>query len=566
MTPMEADIMGTITLSAANRRETMPRSRLIKPTLVAAAVATSLPVFAKLDVNAFATADTIYQTVDTEENGNRSLTTVTIAPKINATYQTRTFRGLWSSTYTHLERDNDDASQRQDYAEYSYAARWQPFENLLSFEAAGALNYQNTNSANFLITDFIANSDSLAKTRSNRLSSTLTLGQGDWIRGQGTASYSDTASERSLTNNNALDNDSYQLSGTLLNGDEAKYFIWSISGSYQNTERGQVNNGDFESRTGDGYIDTRIYGDWAIRLTARHEANQISDRDDTNSLVREFNSYGVGLTYRRAGNRYVSITANKSDSDLDNDDGETFIGLDMLWALSTRTQIAATYGRRFYGESASANISYNSKYLRTSFGYSEDVTNTSRLLANPENLGVFVCPTATTSIADCFQPNSLSYTPNASEQLIQITTQNVEFDDNIILRKSANFQAGYDFSRITLAFSWRYAEDDYLDEDRLRRTYSFGTNVAYKIGSYTNITSSINYANITGQGAEDIFRGESDNWNASIGFERELGRRLKASIDARYLKQEGDLNTGISQFGNNYTDRRLSASITYTYD
>ena len=563
---MEADIMGIITQSAANRRNTMPKRKIIKPTLVAAAVATSLPAFAKLDVNAVATAETIYQSVDTEENGNRSLTTVTVAPKVNATYQTRTFQGLWSGTYTHLERDNDDASQRQDYAEYSYSAQWEPLENLLSFQAAGALSYQNTNASNFLVTDFIANSDSLAKTRSNRLSSTLTLDQGDWIRGQGTASYSDTASERSLTNNNALDNDSYQLTGNLINGDEAKYFIWSVTGTYQNTERGQANSGDFESRTGDGYIDTRIYGDWAIRLTARHEANQISDRDDTNSIVREFNSYGAGLTYRQAENRYISITANTSDSDLEEDDNETFIGLDMQWALSTRTRVSANYGRRFYGESASADISYNSKYFRTSFRYSENVTNTSRLLANPENLGVFVCPTATTSIADCFQPNSLSYTPNADEQLVQLTSQNLEFDDNIILRKSSNFQAGYDFSRITLAFSWRYAEDDYLDEDRLRRTYSFGTNVAYKIGSYTNITSSINYANITGQGAEDVFRGESDNWNASIGLEREFGRRLKASIDARYLKQEGDLNTGISQFGNNYTDRRLSASITYTYD
>ncbi|WP_404833848.1 porin family protein [Alteromonas macleodii] len=558
--------MGIITQSAANRRDTMRKSRIIKPTLVAAAVATSLPAFAKLNVNAIATAETIYQSVDTEENGNRSLTTVTVAPKVNATYQTRTFQGLWSGTYTHLERDNDDASQRQDYAEYSYSAQWVPLENLLSFQAAGALNYQNTNSANFLVSDFIVNSDSLAKTRSNRLSSTLTLDQGDWVRGQGTASYSDTASERSLTNSNALDNDSYQLSGTLLNGDEAKYFIWSVTGTYQNTEQGQVANRDFESRTGNGYVDTRIYGDWAIRLTARHEANQISDRNDTGSLVREFNSYGAGLTYRQAENRYISITANKSDSDIEEDDGETFVGVDMQWALSTRTRIAVTYGRRFYGESASANINYNSKYLRTSFSYSENVTNTSRLLADPENLGVFVCPTSSTSIADCFQPNSLSYTPSAGEQLVQLTSQNLEFDDNIILRKSANFQAGYDFSRITLAFSWRYAEDDYLDEDRLRRTYSFGTNVAYKIGSYTNITSSINYANITGQGAEDRFRGESDNWNASIGLEREFGRRLKASIDARYLKQEGDLNTGISQFGNNYTDRRLSASITYTYD
>ena len=543
----------------------MPENRKIKLSLVAMSVATSFAAEAKFEVNALATADTIYQNVKTEENGTRSLTTLTVAPKVNATYQTRTFQGLWSGTYTHLERDNDNTSQRQDYAEYSYSAQWVPFENLLYFQAAGALNYQNTNSANILVSDFIANSGSLAKTRSNRLSSTLTLDQGGWVRGEGSASYSDTASERSLTNNNALDNDSYQLTGNLINGDEAKYFIWSVTGTYQNTQRGQANSGDFKSRTGDGYIDTRIYGDWAIRLTARHEANQISDRDDTSSLVREFNSYGAGLTYRQAENRYLSITANKSDSNLEGDDDETFIGIDMQWALSTRTQIAATYGRRFYGESASAKIGYNSKYLRTSFSYSEDVTNTSRLLANPENLGVFVCPTSITSIADCFQPDSLSYTPNAGEQLVQLTAQNIEFDDNIILRKSSNFQAGYDFSRVTLAFSWRYSEDDYLDEDRLRRTYSFGTNLAYKIGSYTNLTSSINYANITGLGAEETFRGESDNWNASIGLEREFGRRLKASIDARYLEQEGDLSAG-GQFGNSYTDRRISASITYTYD
>ncbi|WP_334050891.1 TIGR03016 family PEP-CTERM system-associated outer membrane protein [Alteromonas gracilis] len=542
----------------------MPENRKIKLSLVAMSVATSFAVQAKFEVDALANADTIYQNVKTENNGTRSLTTLIVAPKVNATYQTRTFQGLWSGTYTHLERDNDDASQRQDYAEYSYSAQWVPFENLLSFQAAGALNYQNTNSANFLVSDFIANSDSLAKTRSNRLSSTLTLDQGDWVRGQGTASYSDTASERSITNNNALNNDSYQLTGNLINGDEAKYFLWSVTGTYQNTERGQANTGDFESRTGDGFIDTRIYGDWAFRLTARHEANQISDRDDTNSLVREFNSYGAGLTYRRAENRYISITANKSDSDIEDDDGETFIGLDMQWALSTRTSIAATYGRRFYGESASATIGYNSKYLRTSFSYSEDVTNTSRLLADPENLGVFVCPSASTLIADCFQPNSLSYTPSAGEQLVQLTSQNLEFDDNIILRKSANFQAGYDFYRVTLGFSWRYSEDDYLDDDRLRRTYSFGTKLAYKIGSYTNITSSINYANITGQGIGEAFRGESDNWNASIGLSTEFGRQLRASIDVSYLDQEGDLNAG-GQFGNNYSDRRISASITYTY-
>ena len=95
MTPMEADIMDTITQSEANN---IIRSLNIKPirvSLVACAVVSSFPASAKFDLNAIATADTIYQSVDTDDEGQRSLTTLTIAPKLNATYQTKTFQGLW---------------------------------------------------------------------------------------------------------------------------------------------------------------------------------------------------------------------------------------------------------------------------------------------------------------------------------------------------------------------------------------------------------------------------------------------------------------------------------------
>jgi uncharacterized protein (PEP-CTERM system associated) len=565
MTPMEADIMDTITPSVATSFVSLINKNSFKISLLAGSIATSFHVSANLDFNLLTTAETIFQNVDTEDNGSGSLTTLTVTPKLNATYQSKKLQGIWTGSLTHLERDSDDSSQKQNYAEYSYSAQWTPYEGLLSFEAAGAINYQNTNTANFLVTDFLANSDDLAKTRSNRLSSTLTLDQGDWVRGQANASYSDTASETSQTNTSSLNNDSYQVSGSLYSGDNARNVIWNLSGSYQDTDRSQSNTGDFVSRYGSGYIDTRVLQNWAIRFTAQHEANQISDRNDTDSLVREYNSYGAGITFRQTSNRYISLTLNRSESDLEEDDEETFVGLDMQWALSSRTRIAATYGRRFYGESASANMSYNSKYFRTSLTYSEEVTNTSRLLSNPENLGVFVCPTISTSIADCFQPNSLSYVTNADEQLVQLSSQNLDFDDNIMLRKSTNFQAGYDFSRITLAFSWRYAEDDYLDEDRLRRTYSFGSTLAYKVGSYTNLTSSINYANITGQSDDGTFDGEGENWNTSIGIERSFGRSITTSLDFNYLRQEGDLNSG-GQFGSDYSDRRIVASITYIYN
>jgi uncharacterized protein (PEP-CTERM system associated) len=565
---MEADIMDIIMPSERIKR------RPFAPVISAAFTAFfffSGSALANLEVTASASAKSVFQDVDSQDNGTFSFTTLSLKPSVNASYQSRTFNGLWQGTLTHLERDQNDASREDTYGEYSYSANWAPLDELLVFQASGALNYQNAQAGNFLVSDFFTNADALAKTRSNRIGVTTTISQGDWIRGTGQASYSDVASERNALNNGfALNNDTYQLSTTLTNGDEAKFVIWKVNGSFQNTDRAQANQGEFVSRNASGFVDFHILPSWAIRVTGTHEGNQISARTDTASLVREFDSYGAGITYRQTANRFISLTANTTSSDLEDDDNETFVGLDAQWALSNRTQIAASYGRRFFGETASANISYNSKYFRTAFGYSEDVTNVSRLLANPENLGVFVCPANSGSIASCFQPNSLSYVPNADEQFVQITTQNLEFNDDIIIRKSSNFQMGYDFSRVTLGMSWRYSEDDAIDQDRLTRTYSLGATLAYLIGSYTNVNASVNYADIT-QRSDTFEDGNSENWNASLGLERTFGRALLVSVDLNYIDTSGDLLTGSGTAGNgffgaNFTDRRLTLGITYSFD
>ncbi|NDW14279.1 TIGR03016 family PEP-CTERM system-associated outer membrane protein [Alteromonas genovensis] len=533
-------------------------------------LATNLEALAGINVTANASANSVFQDINSEENGTFSFTTLSVNPNVNISYQSRTLNGLWQGKLTHLERDRNDASREDTYGEYSYSANWNPFDELLVFQVSGALNYQNAQAGNFLVSDFLTNSDALAKTRSNRIGVTSTISQGDWIRGTGQASYSDVASERNALNNGfALNNDSYQLSGTLTNGDEAKYLIWNLTGSFQSTDRAQANQGAFISRNASGFVDIHFLPNWAVRVTGTHEGNQVSARNDTSNLVREFDSYGVGITYRQSTNRFISLTANTTNSDLEDDDNETFVGLDAQWALSTRTQISATYGRRFFGETASANISYNSKYFRTAFGYSEDVTNVSRLLANPENLGVFVCPANSLTIASCFQPNSLSYIPNADEQFVQLTTQNLEFNDNVIIRKSSNFQIGYNFSRVTIGMSLRYSEDDALDQDRLTRTYSLGSTLVYRLGSYTNINASVNYADIA-QRSETIEGGNSENWNASLGLERAFGRALAATLDLNYIDRSGDLinggGGGNGAFGANYTDRRLTLGITYTFD
>lgn len=563
---MEVDIMDTI----MPREQTKPnRQQLLTSwgVLLGTSLFCSSNALAELKVTGKAEAEYIFQDIESESEGQLSLNSLQLTPSLNASLDTRTFSGFWSGSVTHLERDKIDDSRTDTFEEYSYSASWQPFERFFLFEAQGALNYQNTNANNYLVSDFLNNSDSLSKTRSNRIAALANIDQIDWLSLQGGINYSDVASERSTLNTGqALNNDTFGFFGSASNGDNPRRILWQLRGSYIDTDRAQVNNSDFITRTSDGFVDILLIDNIGLRLTASHEANQVSNRDDSTGSKREFNSYGVGLTYRQSSDRYIALTANTSDSDLSGDDNESFIGVDFKWALSSRTQMSGTYSKRFYGDAAAFDISYNSKYIRTSLNYSEDVTNTSRLLANPQNLGVFVCPASTISIADCFQPNSLSYQPDASEQVVQLTSQVLEFDDNIIIRKSTNFQAGYDFSRITIAITSRYAEDDYLDLDRIRRTYSLGTSLAYELGSHTNLNMGITYANITQIASEAELDGESDNWRGNIALQRKFGRSLTAVADFSYVDQSGDIDAGVGLFGNTFSDRRISLSLIYSYE
>ena len=541
-------------------------TKITKVALLVGLIVSTSAHASPLDFIASANAEAIYQDIASKSLGRRSLTTLQLTPRVNALYQSRTFNGLWSGTLTHIERDNSDVTQTEDYAEYQYSAQWAAIDRLLSFQANGALNYRNASAANFLVSDFLTNGGDLAKTRSNQFSSTLTLDQGDWIRARGQAAYSIVESERSENLSGvALDSETYRTQGTLYQGDEARVVFWSLNGAYSQTDRENRGNGDFVTRSGEAKADVMLFNNLGFRVTAQHEANQLSDRTDTFTQTREFNSYGVGLTFRKSENRYISLTANTTDSDISEDDNNTFVGLDMKWAFSSRTSVSANYGRRFYGESGSFNFSYNTKKVRSSISYSEDVTSTSRLLANPENLGVFVCPVGSTSIATCFQPNSLDYTPDAGEQLVQFNSQNLELDDNIILRKSTNAQIGYDFSRLAVALSWLYSENDYLEEDRLRRTYGGGINASWALGSYTSLTADVNYANIEQRSAE-FNNGESENWRYSVGISREIGQHLNATLNFALVDKSGDAGFGGSRFGNDYTDRRISIGVTYSYE
>lgn len=516
-----------------------------------------------IDISASLEGTTMLQNRHNEAR-DEELLTYSVKPSLTALLNTKTFSGNFHGSVTQLNRDADDASRKDTFAEYQYGLSWQPIEHVLTFEANGAQKYLDNTGQDFLVSDYFLNADSLARVDTQNYSTHLTLPQGDLVAGNASVTYSIIdGKENAFNNTSALNNDTLVASFALSSGNDAENHFWMMQGNYNDIKRDESANGDYTGEYATAYIDSVLYKPWAVRFTATYDANELVDRNDEFSNDREFKSYGVGLTYRLSQQRYISITANTIDSDVERDDGETFIGVDAVWAITPRTNIQATYGKRFYGKSASASLNYASRKVRGVINYSEQVTSYSQLAASPQSLGVFVCPVGQFTIDACFQPSSLDYEPAEDEQILQIITTGLELSNAIILRKSAIAQIGLQGRRLILAFNAQYAEHDYLEFDRVRKNSYLEVDSRYKLSRHSNLLTTIRYG-ILDLETPETGKADNEQWVATLGLKRQFSQSLSGDVKLKYTSRSGKLNSGV--FGLNWDERRIAFSLEYKFN
>ena len=538
--------------------------------LVLSGLSVTAVTASEIELNATLELEGVEQQVKRDNDSDLSLQTFTVTPQISATFQSRKLAANLSASHTYLDRDNDALSQEDNYSNYQAQVSFTPFTRLLSFTASSSQSYR-ANTGSFINTDVISNSDNLAKIRNHAIGMDVSATEGDYISALFNASYTQIDVEQNESSAIAgIDSDNSSASIQLENGDEATFLLWSSTANYQKTKRDTQSYGDFESLNAAISADLMVTRWLGLRVSGASERYDTSSLDSAFSNTRKFDSYGVGITLKQSDVRRLSITwndSNSSDDNNENDDTQQFLGADLLWSLSNRTSISAQFSRRFYGRSANADISYNSKYLRSSVQYTETVTNTSRLLANPESLGVFVCPVGVIDIAECQQPDSLEYTPDASETLVQFSQNVFELDDNIILRKALNGTIGYSFSKVNISLNLSSAEDNYIDNDRVRESDSADLTTSYALSRKTDLQASLKYLKVKDDLAvtdESATIQESNTKSASFTAKHALGQHFDTSLSFSYLKRSGDSQIG-SIFGSNYSERKITVGLTYRY-
>ncbi len=517
----------------------------------------------ELDVSASVEAETVLQNRHSDVR-NEELLTLAVTPEGRIGYQTRTFSGHVVGSVTQMERDSDDIVRKDTYFEYNYDASWEAIDNLLTLQTRGGRRFLDGTGANFLVSDYFMYAEELVRVDTQSYTANLTLPEGDYIAGRGSVNYSTgDASESEFQTTAGFNSDNISANFMLMNGNDAQNYFWNLSGMYSELQRDeQLAAGDYSGTYVTGSTDAMISGPFGVRVAASYDSNELTDRNDEFTNKREFKSYGVGVTYREDAGHYISLTANKINSDVERDDGDVFLGVDAVWALTPRTQFQANFGRRFYGRSASASLNYASKKIRGAVRYTEEVTSFSQLTANPQVLGVIVCPLGEVSADVCYYPSSLDYTPAVDEQKIQIMDFGIEALNRVFLRKSAISEFGLQGRRSTVLVTLQYADDNFLEIDRQRTTYMASINASYELGRTTTLTGNLRYGNTEQDNADNSNR--SEQWMTSLGLDREFGKHISAGIEASYLTRSGTLATSV--YGADYDERRITLTVRYDFD
>ncbi|WP_438863367.1 TIGR03016 family PEP-CTERM system-associated outer membrane protein [Neptunicella sp.] len=477
---------------------------------------------------------------------------LSLMPKFTAVFDGNKADGSFYIQHTRVLPNSDEFTKARSYTSYGLATQSRFGADLFSLRLSANQDYQVRDPADAISSNTLSTPEQFSKVKRYSGGLTFSLPNPLWF---GLTAGIQTAKSESESIEGqgflGLNNENEGANIRFYQGKNVRFINWNLTATYNNTKR-EVSD-DFKSTMLNAKVSLPLFiSNLRFVVTAQDEKNELGSNVVEFSDAYDQTSYGAGLEWFVADNRYITITYNRIEKSL-NDQQQNYLGLDAKWALSSRTSIDANYGKRFYGDSYAFNLIHSTRDIRTSIGYEESITSFSRINQNTVN-AVIVCSVGETQLENCFQPE-VGYELLPGEQGFNISQQIPELSEEVYLRKSANIDVSWTRRKLTLAVGARKGSTDYLESNRQRDDQSLSLRASYKLNYSTNL-------NFSGNFAEYQYETEmtpDKTKTIGVGLSKKLGRNITSSINLRYLDRKSDLPS------NSLTDRRITASLGYTF-
>ncbi|GGD69124.1 outer membrane beta-barrel protein [Lacimicrobium alkaliphilum] len=485
---------------------------------------------------------------DSDSRGELENQALLLKPSLLTRYNSRLLNVALNVSHTEVMQNKQSSELDKGFTDYQFNSRLGLLDQRLQLQLNTAKKHRALTIGSVLVADPILNAEELVSTRTDSGNVSFSSRNPAYLGVDLVAGANQTrADQDALNQNRSLNNDSVNLRGRIYQGSEFERVFWDISSQYSETTR--RTEGDFKSNSVSGRVGVGVYSDLHFIVRGTDESNRIEGSDFLTSDLSS-KTYGAGLEWRESASRYIAVTYNKFER---RNEEEEFVGFDLDWAFSRLTSVQASYDKSFFGDNYSFALTHNNRAWRSRMGYTEGLTTYDRLQLDTEFLGVFVCPLGNPVLENCFQPDSPDYVPGVDEEFFTLFDQNAEITDEVVQRKSAFVNLGYELRKLTLSANYSYGYLDYVETSRQQRNRATRLSANYRLGPRTQITLQTSRSQI-----DSIAGGSDQEVNRyTLSLNREMNPDLEVKYSLRYLDSDSD------NASRDLEDTRISVTLTY---
>jgi hypothetical protein len=517
------------------------------------------------DVQFIPKIDTTIYVYDTKIGSDEPVSNeaIVIIPSILSTYSAKRVTASFAIDHTVVEQNDDINGESNTFTDLKYNTNFSLIENVMNLTLNGAQDFRPVNLQRGFIVDPVLSPGDLTKVSNNAAALNFSIPNPKHLGFDFQSSISEIKADESIDAqsgqsgqlaNAGLNNDTLGVSARLYNGNNTRKYNFDLSAQHSKNTR--ENFEAFSSSIFRGRIGFVIANEFDWVVTAASENYDIPEGPFFGQNNIDTISFGTGIEWKPRVDRAILLNYNQlqqGNTDI------TFVGVNVNWAFSTRTVLALDYGKRFFGDAYNVDFSHNTKSIRTSLTYSQQVTVLGGLggLNDPNNNsnGLFVCEFGSIDLNDCFQPAGLGYELQAGQEFRALTDIDSDITGQVLFQTSGNFNVAYDRRKIKASFRVFYRRTEFLESDRLQKTRGLGLNLAYALGRKTNISLNTDISKIQ----FNELLGEDTNTLVALNLTRDINNNLKLTAGARALDRESD-NVELD-----LTDKRLTVGLNYRF-
>jgi uncharacterized protein (PEP-CTERM system associated) len=233
------------------------------------------------------------------------------------------------------------------------------------------------------------------------------------------------------------------------------------------------------------------------------------------------------------------------------------------WTPSRRTNLTATYGQRFYGDTYDVSASYRARTSSWRVSYTEGVNDISQLTLREGTVYLFLCPGENPGDPPVFVESPFLISPAPGCILLGSQSGLIpSLTDGVFVSKTFRAGVNWGVRRISYSVNAFDTRRTYLIQDNAEdrsQGLDFGAN--YRLDPQTSMFSRLALtwneepATLSGLTADR----EDELLTFTLGANRSFGRDLTGALTYRYFRR--DSNDPLAE----YTENNITASANLSF-